>query len=89
MRKSEYLPTHIQDRISYEERVQRARDMAKEEKEMAVLAEMEEFYAGKSTDQSLMKSGYNVQGIWQKKKKKWQYLQKWKSFTQVNLQIRA
>ena len=53
MRKSEYLPTHIQDRISYEERVQRARDMAKEEKEMAVLAEMEEFYAGKSTDQSL------------------------------------
>jgi len=53
MRKSEYLPTQIQNRISYEDRVHRARDMAKEEKEIAVLAEMDEFYTGKSTDQSL------------------------------------
>ncbi len=50
MRKSSFTPTHIHVRISYEEIVQRGRDMAKEEKEGKVLAEMDEFYSGESTD---------------------------------------
>ncbi len=50
MNKSEYTPTHIQSRISYKERLERGRDMAKEEKESQVLAEMDYFYSGASTD---------------------------------------
>ena len=52
MNKSDFLPTQMQDRISYEERVQRCRDLAKAEKEDKVLAEMDAFYDGQSTDQS-------------------------------------
>ncbi len=52
MNRSQYLPTQIQDRISYEEKVQRARDLAKAEKDDQITAEMDKQFQGKSTDQS-------------------------------------
>ena len=52
IKRSEYLPTQIQDRISYEEKVQRARDLAKAEKDDKITAEMDALYHGASTDQS-------------------------------------
>ena len=53
MNRSEFLPTQIQDRISYEERLENARRMAKAEKDDQITAEMDKFYAGESTDQSI------------------------------------
>ena len=53
MRKSEFLPTQIQMRISYEERLENARRMAKAEKDDQVTAEMDAQYHGASTDQSI------------------------------------
>ncbi len=52
MNRSQYLPTQIQDRISYEEKVQRARDLAKAEKDDQITEEMDKQFQGKSTDQS-------------------------------------
>ena len=52
IKRSEYLPTQIQDRISYEEKVQRARDLAKAEKDDKITAEMDAQFQGASTDQS-------------------------------------
>ncbi len=52
MNRSQYLPTQIQDRISYEEKLERARDLAKAEKDDQITTEMDKQFQGKSTDQS-------------------------------------
>ncbi len=52
MNRSNFLPTQIQDRISYEQKVQRARDLAKAEKDDQITTEMDKQFQGKSTDQS-------------------------------------
>ena len=50
MNKSEATPFYIQTRISYEERLENARCLAKEERESQVLKEMNKFYSSASTD---------------------------------------
>ena len=52
IKRSEFLPTQIQMRISYEQKVQRARDLAKAEKDDKITAAMDAQYQGASTDQS-------------------------------------
>ena len=52
MNRSEFLPTQIQDRISYEERLENARRMAKAEKDDQITAELDAQFYGASTDQS-------------------------------------
>ena len=51
MKKSEFLPYRVQTRIDYEEKLERARELAKAERK--VLAEMDKHYQGSSTDQSV------------------------------------
>ncbi len=50
MKLFEATPFKIQVGINEEERLSRARGMAKAEKESKVLAEMDDFYSGKATD---------------------------------------
>ena len=60
MNRSEFLPTQIQDRISYAGCLENAGRMAKAEKDDQITAEMDAQFHGASTDQS---SNYDRQEL--------------------------